>query len=94
MKIKEISETIVRGTKSNLSKHDYVHLRVTREEFVEVLVWVLTLEFWPRRAGGPRKGDFLIKEKEVTNIKTKKRHRHMTKTRRKGGDKAKTKTKG
>ena len=62
LKIKEIFETIVRGTKSNLSKH----LRVTKEEFEEVLVWVLTLEFWPRRAGGPRRGDFLIKDKQVT----------------------------
>ena len=55
------------------------------------MVWVLTLEFWPRKAGGPRRGDFLIKEKEVTNIKTKRRHRHMTKTRQKRGDKDKDK---
>ena len=60
---------------------------------MEVLVWVLTLEFWPRRAGGPRRGGFLIKDKEETNIKTKRRHRHMTKTRQKRGDGAKTKTK-
>ena len=54
---------------------------------MEVLVWVLTLEFWPRRAGGPRRGDFLIKDKEVTDIKTKRRHRHMTKTKQKRDDK-------
>ena len=59
---------------------------------MEVLVWVLTLEFWPRRAGGQRRGDFLIKDKEVTDIKTKRRHRHMTKTRQKRDDKDKDKS--